>query len=565
MRFSRSKIILVAVFLIVVWNISAWLIANNYYVAREEKAVEQETRLSQERAGDLADSIQRNLNYIAGIPDLVAQTVRVKNAISRFGASSTPSSQPLEMRKRRWTDDPVLKDLSLYLRQVQRDLHVDLIYVVDAAGDCIAAGNLNTPGSSIGMDFAERDFFQANKHGQRGMQYAVGKTTHIPGLFFSSPVFIKGRFMGAVVAKSDVPNLTSLIKQVSSFVTDANGVIILAQDKTREMRALPGAPIAAISGKDRFDRYRRRDFPLMQIEPWGDNNFTSLMRVQNSAAPHVLMSTEIHEYGMRVYADTEVSEIRTLGRDESWFAFLLGMSGSVLIMIASGAVFYVDSVKAAEVALDRASIAERRIITVSEETQQRIGRELHDDLGQHLTGIAFRSEVLYQGLKKQGHRDWEEASKITTLINEAINKTRRLAQGLYPVEMKHAGLHAMLGQLADNVESIYQIECEFIGDAECTIGDPLALISLFRITQEAVNNAIKHSGATKIILKMASTPTVMTLEIADNGCGIGKIAGAKEGLGMHTMHYRASLLGAIFHIAEQPAGGTRVAISLPIY
>lgn len=566
MKYSRSKIILTACCLVAIWNISAWVIAKSFFLARAKMAVDQETRLSQERSGDLADSIKRNLNFISGIPDLVAQTTHVKNAVSQFGTSRIPSAQPLETRKQRWTDDPVLNDLSNYLRNVQGNLQVDLIYVVNAAGDCIAAGNLKTPGSSIGTNFAERDFFQANMEGKKGMQYAVGKTTHIPGLFFASPVFINGRFMGAVVAKIEVPNLTSLIRQVSAFVTDANGVIILAQDKSREMHSLPGAPIASISEKEKFDRYRRTDFPALRIESAEDKNFPSLKRIQDYSEPHILALTEIPEYRLKVYADSEITEIHTLGNDETWFVFLLGLSGSVLIIIASGAILYIDSVKTTELALDRAWIAERKIITASEETQQRIGRELHDDLGQNLTGIAFRSEVLFQSLKRRGDSDSNEAAKITELINEAINKTRRLALGLYPLELKNAGLHAMLKQLAANIQSIYEIKCEFIGEADNGISDPLVLINLFRIAQEAVNNAIKHSGATNICIKLTTTPSSITLEITDNGCGISKMKGVdtNNGLGMHTMHYRASSLGANFRITEPPSGGTCVTISLPV-
>lgn len=566
MKYSRTQIVLVAIVLVSVWNLSAWFIANQYYLAQLKITLEQKTKLSRELAVGLSDSIQRNLAYIAGIPDLLAQSGNVNQVVSRFGAGSTPSSLPLEVRKKRWTTDPALRELSLYLLQVQGNLHVDLIYVVNAAGDCIVAGNLDTPGSSIGTNFAERDFLRSNKKNKRGMQYAVGKTTHIPGLFFSSPIFIKGKFMGAVVAKNDVPNLTPLIKQVNAFVTDANGVIILAQDKSREMQALPDAPVAGLSDQAKFDHYRRSDFPTLGVEPFGDSHFSSLKRVQGSADPHIFESNDIPEYGMKAYVDTDVTEFHTLARDKIWFAVMLGMAGSILILVASGTYLYVDSIKTAETALKRAGIAERRIISITEETQEKIGRELHDDLGQHLTGTAFRCELLYQDLKRIDCPEYAEASRITALINVAIDKTRTLAQGLYPVELKGAGLHAMLRQIAADVVSIYQIECEFISEGESSINDPHVLINMFRISQEAVNNAIKHSGATRITLKIIESPRSLELEIADNGCGIAKHARvySGNGLGMHTMHYRAASLGATLRIEERPAGGTSVTVSLPV-
>lgn len=211
--------------------------------------------------------------------------------------------------------------------------------------------------------------------------------------------------------------------------------------------------------------------------------------------------------------------------------------------------------------------AERKIINISEETQQRIGRELHDDLGQHLTGIAFMSEVLFQSLKSHGHENMGDALKITSLVNEAISKTRKLAQGLYPVEMKESGLRGMLEHLASNVGEIHQTECEFICEEECKVNnDSVTVVNLFRIAQEAINNAIRHSGATKITLKMTSTPAATTLEIADNGCGIGSSGewDAKAGLGMHTMQYRASLLGAALSAAGGADGGTCISVKLPI-
>lgn len=555
---------LVAIALIAVWNLAALFIANQYYLGQVQLTIEQKTRLSNELAADLSDSIRRNLGFIAGIPDLLVQSERVKEALSRFGTSAVPSSQPLEVRKQRWSDDPALRELSLYLRRVQDNLQVNLIYVVNAAGDCISAGNIDTLGSSIGSNYAERDFFRENRNGRSGMQYAVGKTTNIPGLFFASPIMVKGRFMGAVVAKSDVPSLTLMIKQVSAFVTDGNGVIILANEKDRELQALPDAPIGTVSEQARFDRYRTRSFPVLRIEPWGDERFATLSRVQGDADPHIVLSKALPEYGMKVHIDTDVTEFHTLARDRLWLAVLLGMSGSILILIASGTFLYVDSIKTAELALKRASIAERKIISVTEETQEKIGRELHDDLGQHLTGIAFISELLFQDLKKRGYPDHEAAARITTLINEAISKTRGLAQGLYPVELKGAGLHAMLGQIAFSVVSLYHIECEVVAEGEIDIVNPQVLINLFRITQEAVNNAIKHSGATRITIRISETPRRIELEIADNGNGIAAgAADANKGLGMHTMHYRASLLGGDLRIAARPEGGTSVTVSLP--
>lgn len=222
---------------------------------------------------------------------------------------------------------------------------------------------------------------------------------------------------------------------------------------------------------------------------------------------------------------------------------------------------------AAERALTRANLAERKIINISEETQQQIGRELHDDLGQQLTGIAFMAEVLRQHLRSQQHPDAENAAKITDLINEAIAKTHKLAHGLYPVEMKESELRAMLMRLAGNTESIYGIPCEFMCEGEPIALAPLTNTNLYRIAQEAVHNAVKHGAATKITIRLITAAESMTLEVADNGHGIGNQAEleGKRGLGMHTMQYRASTINATLNIAGLAGGGTQVSVSLPAH
>lgn len=224
----------------------------------------------------------------------------------------------------------------------------------------------------------------------------------------------------------------------------------------------------------------------------------------------------------------------------------------------------------AEVAINRAHLAERKIVNISEDTQQRIGQELHDDLGQQLTGVAFMSEVLFQNLKSQDHPDLMAAAKITVLINDAILKTRKLAYGLYPVELKSAGLPAMLGEFARDVESIYGIKCNFICDEthriDDLLDDPDIAIHLYRIVQESVNNAIKHGAATEINVQLILKPTLITLEVSDNGRGIASLndVNAKDGLGMRTMQYRASLIGAAIRITPRSEGGTSVTLTLPV-
>lgn len=350
-KINHRRTVVITVILIVLWNISAWFIAERYYLVRANALIEQETRLSQERASDLADSIKRNLSHLYGIPDLLSKLLRVKWAVSRFGADIAPSTLPLEARIKRWTGNPALKDLSQYLALAAKSLNADIVYVVNAAGDCIAASNWDTPTTTIGTDFAERDFFKKNKNGQRGMQYAVGKTTHISGLYFSTPVIVDGKFLGAVVAKADVPNLSFLIKQSDAFVIDNYGVIILARNPELVMRSLPDASISRLTEQERFARYRTNSFPILKVAPWGDRRFATLKQVEDGDFPHIFAAKELPEYALQVYVDSEIAAIPSLSRDHFWFALLLGTLGSLLIVVASGTVLYFQSIMSSKTQL----------------------------------------------------------------------------------------------------------------------------------------------------------------------------------------------------------------------
>jgi diguanylate cyclase (GGDEF)-like protein len=344
-EFSLYHNINITLTLLLLWNVLVWVLSDNFYLSKAKEMIKQESSFSQERADDLGDSITRNLNYLHGIPDMFSELLRVKWAVTKFGGSQVPSPLSKEERVKKWASDKALEDLNRYLDFSARSLRVDMLYVVNAAGDLIAASNWESNSSSIGITVAERSYFKQNKAGHHSVQYAVGKTTKIPGLFFSTPIFIDGKFMGSVVAKADVPNLSFLTKQMNAFVVDDNGIVILARNKELEMSSLPDAAISKLSQQEKSVLYLRDNFPTLKIEPWGDKNLPSLVRVQNNQNPHLLVSKRIPEYNLTVFVDSELAEIPALSRDYFWFTLLVSALGSVLILIINGAFIYFLSIK----------------------------------------------------------------------------------------------------------------------------------------------------------------------------------------------------------------------------
>lgn len=214
-------------------------------------------------------------------------------------------------------------------------------------------------------------------------------------------------------------------------------------------------------------------------------------------------------------------------------------------------------------------ITERRrlqqsILEVSGREQRRIGQDLHDGLGQHLTGIAFMSKVLEQKLAEKSSAETADADKILRLVNEAISKTRELARGLSPVVSEAHGLMSALGQLASEIEDLFRISCRCECHDPVLINDVNISTHLYHIAQEAVNNAIKHGRAQHIVIRLAASNDTGTLTIRDDGAGFPIPAPKETGMGLHIMAYRANMLGGTLQAGPGESGGTQVQCSFPL-
>ncbi len=197
---------------------------------------------------------------------------------------------------------------------------------------------------------------------------------------------------------------------------------------------------------------------------------------------------------------------------------------------------------------------EKAILEISAEEQRRIGQDLHDGLGQHLTGIAFMSKVQEQKLAEKGLAEAAEAARIVGLVNEAINKTRELAHGLLPVIADAHGLMSALKRWAAEVEDLFHISCCFRADEPVLIHDANMSTHLYRIAQEAVNNAIKHGQAKTIIISLFARNEYGTLKIENDGLGMREPSTNDSGMGMQIMNYRARMIGGSLKVES---GGTR--------
>jgi PAS domain S-box-containing protein len=218
-----------------------------------------------------------------------------------------------------------------------------------------------------------------------------------------------------------------------------------------------------------------------------------------------------------------------------------------------------------ENAIKRAHMAERTIIKVSEDVSKKIGMELHDDLGQHLTGISFAIETLFRNIESDGYQLPSLANKISLMFDDAISKTRHLAHNLYPVDVEELNLEELLTDLTNQVNLTHKITCK-CEISENNINDSFVVLNIYRIVQEAINNAIKHSKATTALISLTSNKQFWILSVSDNGIGLKKHASKKKnpirGLGLVSMDYRSNLIGANIDVIQNENLGTTVQLTL---
>ena len=337
----------VAALLTAAWCVgAAWWVKSDY-LARTNALIASERLQAETRARDLAGSIRRNLHFISGVPEVMAHTSEVRNALARLAHAPGLAAGTQAERSQRWSADPRLRELSSQLASTRNHLDVDILYVADAAGDVIAASDTTRAGPSIATQIGEREYFRAAREGRRSLQYAVGKATGIPGLFFASPVVIDGHFAGAVVVKVHMANLSFLLDQSDAFLSDANGIIIMAHDKRIEMMALPGAGIADVSAAAKEERYRRQNFAPLPLEPWPYPGAApqpqGLITLAGSSIPSVLAVQRLDDYGLQINVNQSIPAIAAAKSDSIWFTVLLATLGGLLIWICSALTAYVLS------------------------------------------------------------------------------------------------------------------------------------------------------------------------------------------------------------------------------
>jgi PAS domain S-box-containing protein len=204
---------------------------------------------------------------------------------------------------------------------------------------------------------------------------------------------------------------------------------------------------------------------------------------------------------------------------------------------------------------------ERQILEISEAEQRRIGQDLHDGLCQYLVGIGFTAEMIAARVQEHVPQQAEEIRKVGQLMRNAATQARDLSHGLNPVGIGEQGLVTALQTLARQISELFQVACTFRSSGRVDVRDRATAMHIYRITQEAVSNAVRHGHSQAINVQFKSKNSYLLLTIEDNGRGM--TTGGPSGMGLQTMGYRARMIGGTLSVGPRPGGGTVITCRIP--
>jgi PAS domain S-box-containing protein len=216
-----------------------------------------------------------------------------------------------------------------------------------------------------------------------------------------------------------------------------------------------------------------------------------------------------------------------------------------------------------------AAISERKrleneLLEITEKERRRIALDLHDDLGQKLSGVAMMTKALENKLTKGKADTAKEAGRIHVLIQEAMTHASGLARDLATLDLKQKTITEALDHLAAHARELFEISCNFKFLGEVPALEPSVVMQLYKIAQEALTNAIKHGKATRVDIALCVENQSLLLTVQNNGVPFPDMHGRSTGMGLRIMSYRANLIGGEVDIKANGSDGSLVTCRVPL-
>lgn len=321
---------------IIVWVFVAWSFTGKLTAEKIVTLVEREQDTAASSAETIGASVGRMLAHMRSIPKVLAKDPEILEILGRMGPEITPSVLPRQEFKAKLARNPALERLNKRLDLSIADLDIDQILVMNAAGDCVASAGFFGDGSPNGVNYTDREYFQTAKRKGTARQFAIGRTSNTPGIYYSAAVVDNNRFLGIVVVKIETARLAKAIDGPNAFISDEFGVIIVAGDESYYMKTLPGARVGELPETTREKRYKRTEFNALDLRETSTGPLR-LVRLEGRKNPLLIVSSETQSDLLKVWLLSEIRDLDRIRHDSnSRFLLLCLAGGSIVLCVYAG-------------------------------------------------------------------------------------------------------------------------------------------------------------------------------------------------------------------------------------
>lgn len=364
MSISKPKLF---AFLAVLCAVISWTGATWYADRKTESLLAHDTDALESDSLALFQAFEERLNYLGALPGLLAPEAAIRGAVDRYSHDKAIKSAGSDL-KTYWSNQSELAALNIQLKQLAEELQVDVIFVLNAEGYSIASSNSDTPGSIVGTKLTDRIYYQEAIAGKKGHQYAVGRKTNVPGLYYSAPVMVDKERHGVIVVKSDISNLQTLLAPYNAFLTDNHDVIVLSSEPAFLQHMLSNARFQQLDAEEKQQQYKQSDFPILGITRWEGQSTTPLQRLNGLADPALITERHIPGGDLVMHVYQIMPEVITIQREKLFFAIASAIAGFSLISLLYQLINYLQHLRLSKSHAEAES--ERLSDTLTEREQQ---------------------------------------------------------------------------------------------------------------------------------------------------------------------------------------------------